>query len=160
MGLKCGFKERERLHFLKRLLNVNQTTCNAFAYGELGRYLLYINRYVRIIKYVYDQAVKDGNNGCHNWVYEYNVKKLLVDNDFVDIFENAHVLNTKSFPSVFEKKVIKMYKHEWYDTVNNSTVMDLYIKIFKPDFGYDMYLDVFPKSLKYSFLDYVCLYTL
>ena len=46
-------KEIERLHlnFLKRLLNVNQTTCNAFVYGELGRYPLYVNRYVRIIKY-------------------------------------------------------------------------------------------------------------
>ena len=47
-------KEIERLHlkFLKRLLRVNQSTCNAFVYGELGRYPLYIhvNRFVRIIK--------------------------------------------------------------------------------------------------------------
>jgi len=46
-------KEFERLHlkFLKRLLRVNQSTCNAFVYGELGRYPLYINRFVCIIKY-------------------------------------------------------------------------------------------------------------
>jgi len=46
-------KEKERLHlkFLKRLLNVNQTTCNSFVYGELGRYPLYVNIYVRITKY-------------------------------------------------------------------------------------------------------------
>ena len=46
-------KDIERLHlkFLKRLLRVNQSTCNAFVYGELGRYPLYINRFVRIIKY-------------------------------------------------------------------------------------------------------------
>ena len=52
-----------------------------------------------LLKHVYDQAVKDCNSGCHNWVY--NVKKLLVDYEFVDIFDNAHVLNTKSFPLVF-----------------------------------------------------------
>jgi len=102
-------------------------------YGEFGRYPLYVNRYVRIIKYwlkvrssenillkhVYDQAVKDCDSGCHNWVY--NVKKLLVDYDFVDIFDNAHELNTKSFPLVFKMKVIEMYKREWYDTVSKST---------------------------------------
>ena len=46
-------KDIEGLHlkFLKRLLRVNQSTCNVFVYGELGRYPLYINRFVRIIKY-------------------------------------------------------------------------------------------------------------
>jgi len=76
----------------------------------------------------YDQAVKDCNSGCNNWVY--NVKKLLVVYEFVDIFDNAHVLNTKSFTLAFKMKVIEMYKREWYDTVNKSTVMDLY-KFFK-----------------------------
>ena len=28
--------------------SVNQTTCNDFVYDDLGRYPLYINRYVRI----------------------------------------------------------------------------------------------------------------
>jgi len=39
-------KEIERLHlkFLKRFLNRNQSTCNAFIYGELGRYKFGVNR--------------------------------------------------------------------------------------------------------------------
>ena len=47
-------------------------------------------------------------------------------------------------------KVIKTYKREWYVTVNKSTVMDL--KFFKPDFGYEMYLDVLPvfKNILYQ----------
>jgi len=81
---------------------------------------------------------------------KYNVKNRLVDYEFVDIFDDAHVLNTKSFPLVFKMKVIEMYKCEWYDTVNKSTVMDLYKK-FKPDFGYEMYLDVLPKYLRIFF---------
>jgi hypothetical protein len=77
-----------------------------------------------LFKHVYDQDIKDCNDGCHNWVY--NVKKLLAEYDFVNCFDNVHVLNTKSFPLVFKKKVIEMYKPEWYDTVNKSTAMDLY----------------------------------
>lgn len=46
-------KEIERVHlkFCKRLLNVRLNTFTAGVYGELGRYPLYISRYVRIIKY-------------------------------------------------------------------------------------------------------------
>ena len=46
-------KELERIHlkFCKRLLRVQPNTCNASVYGELGRYPLYIHRFVRIIKY-------------------------------------------------------------------------------------------------------------
>lgn len=52
----CGFtilKELERIYlkFCKRLLQVRSNTCNAAMYGKLGRYPLYIGRYVRIIKY-------------------------------------------------------------------------------------------------------------
>ena len=46
-------KELERIHlkFCKRLLKVKLNTCNACVYSELGRYPMYINRYVRVIKY-------------------------------------------------------------------------------------------------------------
>ena len=57
---------------------------------------------------------------------------------------------TQSFPLVFKMKVIELYKREWYYTVNKSTVMDLQ-KFFKPDFGYEMYLDVLTKSLRIFF---------
>ena len=43
--------ERLHLSFCKRLLRVKKTTQNDFVYGELGRYPMYIFRYIRIIKY-------------------------------------------------------------------------------------------------------------
>ena len=45
-------KEIERIHltFLNRLLNVNQSTNTAGVYVELGRFPLFTNRYVRIVK--------------------------------------------------------------------------------------------------------------
>ena len=43
----------ERVHrkYLKRILGVKLSTNNHAIYGELGRYPLYITRYVRIAKY-------------------------------------------------------------------------------------------------------------
>ena len=74
--------ERIHLKFCKRILNVRSNTCTSGVYGELGRYPLFITRYVRIIKYwfkllttdniilrtVYNQALNDCNQGQNNWV--------------------------------------------------------------------------------------------
>jgi hypothetical protein len=43
--------ENVHLEYCKKLLCVKRTTQNDFVYGELGRYPLYITRYVRIVKY-------------------------------------------------------------------------------------------------------------
>jgi len=56
------------LKFLKRLLNVNQSTCNAFVYGELGRYPLY----VRIVKYWL--KIQSSDNIILKYVYMYLLK--------------------------------------------------------------------------------------
>ena len=46
-------KELERIHlkFCKKLLRIPVNSCSASVYGELGRYPLFVNRYVKIIKY-------------------------------------------------------------------------------------------------------------
>jgi hypothetical protein len=77
-------KDIERIHmkFCKIILNVRQNTWNASVYGDLGWYRLFINRYVRIIKFwcslviteniilqkVYEQSLYDCHKGCNNWV--------------------------------------------------------------------------------------------
>ena len=46
-------KEIERVHlkFCKRILKVRLNACNNQVYGELGRYPLYVRRYISIVKY-------------------------------------------------------------------------------------------------------------
>ena len=46
-------KEIERIYlkFCKRILQVRINTCTAGVYGELGRFPLYVQRYVRLLKY-------------------------------------------------------------------------------------------------------------
>ena len=73
---------------------------------------------------MYAQAVKDCYNGYVNWVY--TVKKMLIEYEFDDVFEIVHTINTKAFPLVFKLRVIEMYKQEWWNSVNKSTVMDVY----------------------------------
>ena len=154
-------KEIERLHlkFLKRLLKVRLNTCNNMVYGELGRYPLYIHRYVRILKYwfklqssdniilkyVYNEAVRYCEKGCTNCVY--NVKKMLNDYGFPDVFENAHAFDMKSFLFVFKCRIVDSFKLKWYNAVNESSMMDMY-RQFKTSLVYEPYLNILPKSLR------------
>jgi len=82
-------KELERIHlkFCKRLLRVRVNTCTAAVYGELGRYPLYIQRYVKLIQYwfklidsdniilrtIYNAALDDCNKGRTNSVSNINI---------------------------------------------------------------------------------------
>ena len=94
-------KELERIHlkFCKTILGVKQSTCNAAVYGELGRYPVFINRHIMIIKYwikllqtknillktMYDVMLKDLILGKINWLSK--VKQLLQQNGFLYIWE-------------------------------------------------------------------------
>jgi len=159
------FKDIERIHlkFCKRLLNVKSNTCNATVYGELGRHPQYVNRYVRIVKYwlkvvnseniiiktVYNQEINDCDKGYKNWVS--NVKKLLNDYGFSYIFENANMINAKSFLCELKCRIVDAFKQEWFGNMNDSSVLDMY-RIFKTTLEYETYLDLLPKSLRTYFV--------
>ena len=78
-------------------------------YGELGRYPLYISRYLGILKYwfrliqtdniimqtVYKISFEDCLKGKKSWVS--NVKKLQYDYGFNYVFDNQAVVNNVVF---------------------------------------------------------------
>jgi len=154
-------KELERIHlkFCKRLLHVRLTSCTLAVYGELARYPLYISRYCRIMKYwckvkdsdniilkkTYELGLSDHENGKINWVS--NVKKLLDDYGFSDVFSNFTSYNVKSFLLLFKQRVIDCFKQSWYGGVLQSSVLYEY-KSFKETFEYEMYLDLLPNNLR------------
>jgi len=159
-------KELERIHlkFCKRLLKVKLNTCNACVYGELGRYPMYIHRYVRVIKYwfkicrseniiiktIYNLAVSDYHKGCHNWIF--NVKKMFDDFGFSYAFDDINTINIEinSFVEEFKRRVYDNFTQDWYRTLNNSSMLDVY-RNFKINFEYESYLDILPRSLRYFF---------
>jgi len=149
----CGFsksKEIERLHlkFCKRILNVKMNACNAAVYGELGRYPMFVPRYVRTITYwckllnteniilkkLYQQGLEDCINGHINWVS--NAKSLLDMYGFSDVFISQNV-NIKMFPYVFKQRAVDVFIQEWYGSLEGSPVLHEY-RQFKTTFEYEI----------------------
>ena len=89
--------ERIHLQFCKSILGVKQSTSNAAIYAELGRYPLYVFRFVQVIKYfvkiinsdnillrtVYTHSLSQYYNGRKNWIFY--VKKLFDEYGFRDL---------------------------------------------------------------------------
>ena len=48
---KAPAVEKLYLQYCKRIFHVKRSTANFFVYGELGRYPMYIGRFVKIIKF-------------------------------------------------------------------------------------------------------------
>ena len=96
-------KEIEQIHlkFCKSLLKVKNTACTMSVYGELSRYPLFINRYVRIAKYwckiidsnniivnkLYSILLDDMTRGKCNWAS--SVKQLLCKAGSTHVWETV-----------------------------------------------------------------------
>jgi len=113
----------------KRLLNFKQSTSTAGVYGELGRFPLYITRYVRIIKYwckicnsdniliktMYEVGLDNCNKGC--------IKKMLYNYGFANIFNEYGDYRLKGFPGIFKQRVIDNgFKQDWHSSLDNYSV--------------------------------------
>ena len=144
--------ERIHLQFCKTILGVKQSTSNAAIYAELGRYPLYVFRFVHIIKYwvkiintdsmllksVYTHSLAQYYNGRKNWVF--HVKKLLDDYGFSSVFVNHENINFKLFVNLFKKTVTDCALQKLFgDIEKNEILKSLYIHL-KPSFGISDYL--------------------
>ena len=150
-------KDLERVHlkFCKIILGVKQSACNDAIYGELGRYPLYINRFVHIIKYwfkllntdniilqcIYQNAVEQCNlKGVKNWAYK--VKVILNEYGFADVWNFPGQFEVKSFVPVFKQRIIDCFKQKWFtDIAANNVLNTLYVYI-KTNFGMENYLNM------------------
>ena len=156
---KCKSIERIHLKFCKAVLKVKSSTCTLGVYGDLGRYPLYIQRYVRIIKfwchivssdnnlvtYFYNYLVEACNKGATNWAR--NVKSLLDNYGFSYVWNNPHAVNLSSFHLVFKERVIDIFKQSWINDLSRSSPLVLY-KEFKSGLEYERYLDLLPYKLR------------
>ena len=152
--------ERVHLKFCKRLLNVRQNSCNNAIYGELGRFPLFVMRYVNIVNYwlkiinsdnviiskIYQMSLGDCYRGKTNWVS--CIKKLLCDYEFSNVFDNPNMYNSKWTSSIFKSVVIDNFKQIWFNEVSASSVLQLY-KTVKDCIGFETYLTILPKDLRF-----------
>ena len=150
-----GFRnacEIEKVHrkFLKRLLGVNSNVNNDVIYGELGRFPLFINRYVNIVKYwfkllysencilreVYLSLERNCTNSV-NWVS--NVKDILQRYGFNEVWMYPYSVEINTFLSLFKQRIRDTYITEWKTSIESSTRLRLYREI-KDEFILENYL--------------------
>lgn len=153
-------KEIERIHlkFCKTVLNVKTSSCNMAVYGELGRYPLYVNRYVRIIKFwckvitsdniiiskLYASMINETTEK-NNWAK--NVKSLLDNYGFSYVWGNPSLVNPNTFHIVFKNRIIDVFKQTWFQAISTSSVLRTYIH-FKDIFQIENYLNILPKKFR------------
>lgn len=157
----------ERVHrkFCKWILKVKVNTNNYALYGETGRFPLYIERYIKIIKYwfkisdenntncitkaVYIKLVADfeSNINCKNWVSQ--VKSLLERSGFLEVWQYRTSVNVSSFIPLLRQRLRDLYINEWREGVSLHSSLSLY-REFKQYFELASYLEkiVNPKFRK------------
>ena len=128
-------------------------------YAQLGRYPLYITRYVQIIKYwfrvintnnillkkVYDFAKQDCLKGLNNWVS--NVCRLLNENGFSYVWENPFSVNIKAFIPIFRQRILDNFIQTNMSKIEKSPSLVLYRQL-NETCNYKKYLDVLPYYLR------------
>ena len=122
--------EKDHIYALKRLLNVSPRTPNDTAYGDTGRYPLYIFTDVSCIKYwlrltvmesyrlprkSYDMLLLLHTSGKTCWASQ--VRKILYSFGFGFVWENQGVQNQNDFVKVFKQRLIDCHAHNWHEHV-------------------------------------------
>ena len=156
-----GFEEYvsiERVHIqaCKLLLNVPTFTPNDMVLGELGRYPLYINSAIKVIKFWFRLLKQDNSRyskkayimlhnaqqkdpGCSNWVSK--VKYLLCSNGFGFVWMHGGVGDEKQFIISFRERLKNCFCQKWFSHLATSERFALY-NSFKDLFQCERYLDV------------------
>ena len=156
---KSKVLERIHLKFCKTILKVKSSTSSCGVYGELGRYPLFITRYVRIVKYwsriansenilivhLYNSLVDACNKGVNNWAN--SVRSLLDTYGFSYVWNNPNSVNLKTFYLVFKQRVVDVFKQNWFNDIARNGTLVLY-KEFKQYFEYENYLTELPSKLR------------
>ena len=137
--------ESPHLFACKRFLNVLPRTPNAMAYGELGRFPLFIDSTVSAIRYwlklqkmflvrlprqAYEMDKKrflrsPGNEvDVHNWAC--SIKRCLDVCGFSYVWLNGGVVHEKAFLRAFRQRLIDCHKQEWFSKIMESDRFSTY----------------------------------
>ena len=137
----------------------NAGTC---IYGEIGRYPLYINQIIRVIKYwfkvvnsnnciiqvSYKCSLLDCINGKQYWTSR--VKDILCKNGYGYIWQNPHNVNKAWVLNGLKQRLSDCFVQNWRgDMLSNGSL--LIYKHMKTDFKYEAYLNMISNS-QYRYL--------
>ena len=147
-GLMAGeLIEPAHLFAMKRFLCVDRRTPNDLVYGEYARYPVYINSYVRCIRYwlklvtmsserlpykAYIMLRMLDERGKKTWVTY--VRECLSKYGFACVWLSQGVGDVNVFMKCFKERLIDCRWQEWSDHINTSERYSFYCQL-KPSFS-------------------------
>ena len=153
--------ERVQRKFCKWLLSVKASTNSNALYAEVGRYPMYICRYLRVVKYflklfnekssncilsnIIRKQFKEACDNPHSKSWTSNVRKLLQESGFNDVWLYPESVNVNSFIIMFRNRLKDLFISKWRIDVNDSSSLYFY-KELKPIFERSIYLDKIENS--------------
>ena len=152
-GFENG-QEIERLHLfaLKRFLHVDRRTPNDLVYGELGRFPIYLNSYIKCIRYwlklvrmndnrlpaVAYKILRDlDNKGETTWVTK--IRRWLCTYGFAFVWLDQGVGDVKSFMICLRQRIIDCHWQHWDCHLQSSERFSLF-RLIKTNNLIDPYL--------------------
>jgi len=150
----CNLYAIEKVHLfaLKRFLNVNTCTPTLLIYSECGRYPLFVNAYVRSIKFwlktlslnesrlslkAYKMLYAMQNGNIKNWTT--NVRHILYRYGFGFAWEAQGVGDMQMFMRIFKQRLVDNYRQEWEGAIKESERYTFYAQ-FKCDLNPSLYV--------------------
>ena len=131
--------ETVHLYACKKFLSVPVRTPTEMVYGELGRYPLRVNCFVKILQYwfrlikmdisripkqAYMMLVRLDEQGKMNWVT--TTRSLLGFMGFYFVWINKGVGDEKKFLSVFKQRAFDIACQDWIEGMRNSNCYEQY----------------------------------
>ena len=129
----CYQVEKTHLFALKRFLGVSQRTPNNMIYGDTARYPLYINAYVRTVRYwlkitrmcetrlpykAYLMLVHLDEQGTTNWVTKVRLTLIRFGSGYV--WQNKGVQAISMFMRCFRQRLTDTRWQDWKSRIDAS----------------------------------------
>ena len=131
--------EKAHLFALKRFLGVHGRTPNDLVYGEVGRYPIYLNSYVRCIKYWLRVVMMEDHrlpSQAYRCLYELDgkgkitwasmIRQCLCKYGFHYVWLNQGVTCIDSFIKCFTQRLIDCHWQNWDSHMQNSDRFSMY----------------------------------
>ena len=155
LGLDADHTPIETVHLfaLKRFLNTILRTPNLMVHGERGRYPLFVNIYVKCIKFwlrilkmppcrilfrAYKILLHLHKQNKRTWVS--SVCYVLYKYDFGDVWVNQGVGDEKAFLKEFKERVLSLFRQEWENSIRTKECCTVY-STFKSSLSLAPYLN-------------------
>ena len=146
----------EKIHMFacKKFLNVSDRTPNTMVLGELGRYPLFINCYMKAFKYwlrllkmsnvrlprqAYTMLMTMDSNGKENWASK--IRSTLQQLGFGFVWLTQGVGTERAFLSLLKQRLTDVYSQEWLENLQSSERFNSY-SLFKDILSPEIYLEV------------------